>query len=79
MKTIELTSREKGCANYMVERNKVALNRISPDCVAPLIAIRQACKKTAEAIGGTELLSEKPLTNDEWYKITKWIYQAFFT
>lgn len=78
MKIEKLTEREKGIANYLVDRNKAALNSISKDCVSPLIAIRQAVKADVQKIGGELLPLEKPLTNDEWHKITRWINDAFF-
>jgi len=78
MKIIELTNHEKQIANYLVELNKAKINKIANDCISPLIAVRQVCKKTVENIGRTELLLEKPLSRDEWYKITKWIYQVYF-
>ena len=78
MKIENLNTREKGIANYLVDRNKTALNRISKDCVSPLIAIRQAVKADAQKIGGELLQSEEPLTNEEWHKITRWINDTFF-
>ena len=78
MKIENLNTREKGIANYLVDGNKAALNRISKDCVSPLIAIRQAVKADVQKIGGELLPSEEPLTNDEWHKITRWINDAFF-
>lgn len=78
MKIEKLNMREKGIANYLVDRNKVALNRISRDCVSPLIEIRKAVKADVEKIGGELLSLEGPLTNDEWFKITRWINDAFF-
>jgi len=75
---VNLSNYDKGIANYIVDRNKAALNRIAPDCASLLIAIRNACKVTADAIGRTELKEEPPLTRDQWLKITRWIKQAFF-
>jgi hypothetical protein len=73
----ELPGREKGLANYIIDKNKAGLNAISKDCVSPLIVIRQVCKNTAKAIGVTELVEEEALTEDEWTRITKSIYDTF--
>ena len=76
--SVVLSTYEKALANYLVDHNKAAINRISPDCISPLAAIRTACKATAEAIGRTELKSQQPVTHDQWLKITRWINQTFF-
>ncbi len=73
-----LTEREKQLANYLVDKNKEDLNRISKDCISPFISIRKSVKKTAQAIGKTELQSQEPITNKEWVNITLWIYNTFF-
>ena len=66
MKIIELTKHEKQIANYLINRNKTEINKIPLDCISPLIALRKICKKTAESIGKTELLLEKPLKKDNF-------------
>ena len=78
MAIIKLTQRERALAGYLVDSNKSALNRISKDCVSPLIAIRQTVKASAEAIGRTALKSEESLTHDEFMHITRWINDVFF-
>jgi len=72
----ELSDRERGLANYIVDKNKSELNRISKDCVAPLVIIRKVCKGTAEAIGVSELKEEEVLSNEEWVRITNSIYNS---
>lgn len=78
MKIQELTQDERGIANYLVDKHKAELNRISPDCVSPLIALRKVVKPTVEQIGKTVLVSHPEITNDEWSKITRWINDVFF-
>lgn len=78
MAIIKLTQRERALAGYLVDSNKTALNRISRDCVSPLIVIRQTVKVGAEAIGRTALVSQEPLTHEEFMHITRWINDAFF-
>jgi len=77
MKT-QLTQHERQIANYMIDMNRDALNRISPDCVSPLISLRKVVLRTAQAIGNTELRSERPLTHREWIKITQWIRNTYY-
>ena len=73
-----LTNRERELASYLVDANKAALNRISPNCVSPLIAIRQTIKHSAGDVGVTALRSMDPITNEEWHIITRWIADAYF-
>jgi hypothetical protein len=78
MTVAELPGREIGLANYIIDKNKAELNRISKDCVSPIVEIRKACSKTAADIGHNELKEEEPLTHDEWVRITESIYDTFF-
>jgi hypothetical protein len=78
MKNVSLSVREKGIANYMIEQNKAALNRIGRDCVAPLVSVRQTLSECAKEIGVTRLVSEAPLSRQEWINITLWIFQGFY-
>ena len=75
---IKLTAGQKQIADYMINENKAALNRISPDCVAPLIAIRQAVRNTAKSIGVTALKSRPQLSQEDWIAITRWIRETFY-
>ena len=78
MKIQQLTQEERGIANFLVDKHKAELNRISPDCVSPLIALRKVVKPTVEQIGKTVLASHPGITNDEWFRITKWINDVIF-
>ena len=78
MKTQVVEECEKRLANYLVDKNKQSLNRISKDCVSPLIAIRQAVKLDVMAIGNTLLHSESIVTHDEFMNMTRWINDVFF-
>jgi len=61
-----------------MEYNKEVLNEIPEDFISPIIAIRQVCKGSAEAVGKTALKSMEPLTKEEWIKITQWIWDTLF-
>lgn len=73
----ELTPRERRILWEMVGNHFAALNKINPDCISPLIVIRNTVRPTAEKIGHTLLPTETQVTQEEWYKITEWIYDIF--